>query len=35
MNEVVSIATTQHQDQLISTLVLAFVRDPVVRWFWP
>lgn len=32
---VASIATTQHHEQLISTLVLAFVCDPVVRWFWP
>jgi GNAT superfamily N-acetyltransferase len=36
MNEAAaSIATTQQHDQLISTLVLAFVCDPVVRWFWP
>lgn len=29
------VATARHRGRLISALVLAFVRDPVIRWFWP
>jgi ribosomal protein S18 acetylase RimI-like enzyme len=36
MNEVIaSIATIAHQDELVGILVLAFARDPFMRWLWP
>jgi GNAT superfamily N-acetyltransferase len=36
MNEITAnIATAQHHDQLISTFILSFVRDPFMRWLWP
>jgi ribosomal protein S18 acetylase RimI-like enzyme len=31
----VSTATAEAQDRIVSTIVLAFVRDPVLRWMWP
>ena len=31
----VSTAKAEAQDRVVSTIVLAFVRDPVLRWMWP
>lgn len=31
----VSTTLAESQDRVVSTIVLAFVRDPVARWWWP
>ena len=35
MNTDIQTATAEQQNQVVDVIVLAFVRDPTARWFFP